>query len=69
MGVRYRTVEEMPVWAREGMQELIDIGAIRGREDGNLDLSDDMMRILLAVRNMLDVKGMLDSSRATACTA
>lgn len=44
---RYNKVSEMPVWARAEMQELIDSGALKGDEKGNLDLSEDMMRCLI----------------------
>lgn len=44
---RYNEVSEMPVWARPEIQELIDSGALRGDENGNLNLSEDMMRCLI----------------------
>ena len=44
---RYNKVSEMPVWARAEMQALIDSGALKGDEKGNLDLSEDMMRCLI----------------------
>ena len=44
---RYNKVSEMPEWARKEAQELIDSGALKGDENGNLDLSEDMLRVLL----------------------
>lgn len=44
---RYNKVSEMPTWARAEMQELIDSGALKGDENGNLDLSEDMMSCLI----------------------
>lgn len=45
--VRYDSVKDMPKWAQKDMQKLIDLGYVRGRENGKLDLSDDMVRILI----------------------
>lgn len=44
---RYTRVEEMPAWAQEEIKELIDADALRGDENGNLDLSEDMVRMLI----------------------
>lgn len=44
---RYNKVSEMPKWAQKEAQELIDSGALRGDEKGNLDLSLDMLRTLI----------------------
>lgn len=56
---RYNKVSEMPSWAQKEMQELIDSGALKGDENGNLNLSEDMMRTMIvnkryaeAVKNM-----------------
>ena len=44
---RYNKVSDMPEWARKEAQELIDSGALKGDENGNLDLSPDMLRVLI----------------------
>ena len=44
---RYNKVSDMPEWARKDAQELIESGALKGDENGNLNLSEDMLRVLL----------------------
>ncbi|MCL1864080.1 MAG: M15 family metallopeptidase [Defluviitaleaceae bacterium] len=57
----YKTVKEMPDWARPGIQQLIDLRVLNGRTPENLDVDENMMRILLIVRNMFDRAGLLES--------
>ena len=45
--VRYQHVEDMPKWAQPEIQELFDAGALRGDENGNLNLTEDMIRMLI----------------------
>ena len=46
MIVRYKSVEELPVWAQETVKKLVERQILRG--DGlDLDLSRDMVRILV----------------------
>lgn len=52
MEKRYNTVRELPEWAREPIQELIDKGYLSGDEKGNLNLSEDMIRILVIMWRM-----------------
>ena len=53
--VRYKTVEEMPEWARQPIQELIDMGALSGRGgSAGLDLSDDMVRSAIVCKKMME---------------
>ena len=42
--VRYNKIDDVPAWARSDAQRLIDRGALRGNERGELDLSPDMLR-------------------------
>lgn len=56
----YRTVNEMPEWARPGIQQLLDMRVLSGRAPDNLDLDDNMMRTLLIVRNMFDRAGLIE---------
>ena len=51
---RYNTVAEMPAWAREEAQRLIDCGALQGGTDGRLDLSEDMLRTMIVCQRMID---------------
>lgn len=51
---RYNTVDQMPEWAQEEAQRLIDRGALKGDTDGKLDLSEDMLRTLLICQRMID---------------
>lgn len=44
---RYNAVSELPEWAREPIQGLIDKKILFGDEKGNLDLSMDMIRTLI----------------------
>lgn len=45
--MRYNKVEEMPKWAQPEIQELVDANALRGDENGNLNLTEDMIRMLI----------------------
>ncbi len=49
--VRYNKVSEMPKYYQEDIQKLIDMGIIRGRENG-LDLSEDMIRMAIYMGRM-----------------
>lgn len=49
---RYNTVEELP-YGKDTVQSLIDNGALSGDEKGNLDLSKDMLRVLMIVERMM----------------
>jgi peptidoglycan L-alanyl-D-glutamate endopeptidase CwlK len=60
----YRTVKEMPEWARPGIQQLIDLRVLSGREENDLDVDENMMRTLLIVRNMFDKAGLLEKMAA-----
>ena len=52
--VRYSKIEDVPAWARSDAQRLIDRGALRGNERGELDLSLDMLRTLIVCQRMVD---------------
>jgi hypothetical protein len=56
----YRTVQEMPEWARPGIQQLIDARVLSGRAPDNLDIDENMMRILLIMRNMFERAGLME---------
>ena len=44
---RYHSIEELPGYAKPVIQALIDCGALHGRTDGDLDLSEDMVRTIV----------------------
>ena len=54
---RYATIDDVPGWAREETQRLIDRGALAGTSGGKLDLSLDMLRTLLITQEMVDAQG------------
>lgn len=55
--VRYNKVEDMPAWAQEEIQALVDAGALRGDENGNLNLTEDMVRMLIINKRYADSVG------------
>ena len=50
---RYDSLEEMPAWARDDIAELIASGTLKGKS-GKLDLSEDMLRVLIIVKRMIE---------------
>lgn len=50
---RYATIDDVPGWAREEAQRLIDRGALQGGTDGRLDLSEDMLRTMIVCQRMI----------------
>ena len=54
---RYKTIEEMPVYAQDAIEKLVNDGILAGRGKDNLDLTEDMIRILMLTQKMIDKKG------------
>lgn len=52
--VRYNTVAEMPEYYRADVQKLIDSGALRGDADGNLNVTEDMLRCMIISKRYQD---------------
>lgn len=50
---RYATIDDVPGWAREETQRLIDRGVLAGTTDGKLDLSLDMLRTMIVCQRMM----------------
>lgn len=50
----YETIEDIPSWARDTVQHLIDTGVIAGTGNGKLDISYDMLRMLVVCQRMID---------------
>lgn len=51
---RYYSIDDVPAWAREETQRLIDRGALLGDEHGNLDVTMDMLRTMIVCQRMID---------------
>lgn len=51
---RYATIDDVPTWAREETQRLIDRGVLAGTTGGKLDLSLDMLRTMIVCQRMMD---------------
>lgn len=51
--IRYHIFEEIPEWAKYDIKGLIDSGALKGA-NGDLNLSDDMMRSLIISKRYAD---------------
>ena len=51
---RFVVVDDVPGWAREETQRLIDRGALKGDAHGKLDLSMDMLRTMIVCQRMVD---------------
>lgn len=54
---RYATIDDVPGWAREETQRLIDRDVLSGVGNGKLDLSLDMLRTMLVCQRMMDTAG------------
>ena len=50
---RYETIDDVPSWAREETQQLIDRGVLAGT-GGKLDLSLDMLRTMIVCQRMMN---------------
>lgn len=42
--VRYKNIDEVPKWYRSEIQQLIDAGALQGDSNGDLNISEDVVR-------------------------
>ena len=49
-------VTDVPEWAKDAVQKLVDDGALVGAGDGKLDLSLDMLRTMIVCQRMVDEK-------------
>ena len=50
-------VMDVPAWALDSLQALVDKGVLAGVGDGKLDLSMDMLRTLVVCQRMVDAAG------------
>lgn len=57
---RWKTIEDVPEGYREMAQRYIDAGALKGKGNGEIDLSEDMIRVMEIMRryfeNMMEGK-------------
>ena len=44
---RYNTLEEVPDWGKPTIEKLVEKGVLKGDENGNLDMSEDLLRTLV----------------------
>lgn len=44
---RYKDIKDIPAWARPTIDKLIEKGLLKGKDNGEIDLSLDMLRILV----------------------
>lgn len=51
---RYATIDDVPAWAREEAQRLIDRGALRGVGGDGLNISEDALRSMIVCQRMID---------------
>lgn len=49
---RYDDLEDLPKWAVSDIKYLIDNGVLKGDSNGNLDLSYDMLRLLVIISRL-----------------
>lgn len=47
--IYYHKLEDIPEWGAPAVQRLLNVGALLGDENGDLDLSRDMLRILVII--------------------
>lgn len=50
----YHTFNDLPDWAKKETQELIDSGALKGKGDGVLDISEDLLRSIIISKRYSD---------------
>ena len=55
----YKTVNEIPEYAKSIIKDLVDSGVIKGEENGNLNLSDEMVRMIIICKRMIE-RGVLN---------
>lgn len=54
LDLRYKTINDIPEGYRELISELVTDGVIRGRSNDNLDLSEDMIRVITIVYRLVE---------------
>ena len=54
---RYATIDDVPGWAREETQKLVERGALKGDAHGKLNVSMNMLRTMIVCQRMIDAAG------------
>lgn len=49
----YQSVNQIPEYAKSIIKDLVDSGIIKGEENGNLNLSDEMIRTIIICKRMI----------------
>ena len=52
--MRWKTIEDVPEGYREMAQRYIDAGALKGKGNGEIDLSEDMIRVMEIMRRYFE---------------
>lgn len=52
----YQSVNQSPEYAKSIIKDLVDSGIIKGEENGNLNLTDEMIRTIIICKRMIDKK-------------
>lgn len=55
--VRWKTIKDVPAGYREMAQRYIDAGALKGKGDGEIDLTEDMIRVMEIMRRYFESEG------------
>lgn len=50
----YKTVNQIPEYAKSIIKDLVDSGIIKGEENGNLNLTDEMVRTIIICKRIID---------------
>lgn len=50
----YQTVNQIPEYAKSIIKDLADSGIIKGEENGNLNLTDEMVRTIIICKRIID---------------
>ncbi len=51
---RYKNIKEMPEWMQAYVRKWVDKGYIKGNSSGELDFSEDMIRVLIIAERMMN---------------
>lgn len=55
--VRYKTINDVPAGAyRDAIEEFVELGIVKGKSDGSLDLSEDLIRGMIFGKRYADKK-------------
>lgn len=50
----YQSVNQIPEYAKSIIKDLVDSGIIKGEENGNLNLTDEMVRTIIICKRIID---------------